>query len=399
MVAICSSYLFQNSFQTNIRESLSVVKNLTIQYSDKISKDIQNYISYQGKEEIYSKFRQHYNKWEEDGPHLTDSPAQHGTNGYFIYECVDFCCGWADQMKGTMFAYMIANLTGRIFKARYLKTPCDMRDYIMPNKIDWFLDRNWTAPKSESSYADHIGDKDLKEQAYKVNFTERFNSMKKYHFFIANLQYFQGLRNTTVYKNELSWMKNITVADAYSAVYKRLFKLSPRLESKVQTILDAALPTKQNRLICIHVRIGKTAFVGEPRRFRIKKLPTTWKWFKENFKSKFDKIFVMSDSHKVIKSAYEQSFADRVITVPGALVHTNKFWRENITDPNVICGGFERLLVEYHILMNCDVLVRGYSGISVIAANARDTNEGLYYLRYNGKVLTCDRNKFDRVFI
>ena len=388
-------YLYHDTFNNPLRTSIAKAQDTASYYRDNFAETLDLLVKTQNKEVTYSKFRKHYNRWEKDNPYMTDFPAQNGTNGYFIYECRDFCCGWADQLKGTMFAYMVANLTGRIFKARYLKTPCEMRDYLIPNQIDWFLDRNFTAPPNTSSELDnHIGDWKLKANIAEVNFTEYFELEKKYHFFIANLQYFSQLNYTTVYKKELSWMKNITTADAYGAVYKRLFKLSPRLESKLQNILNKALPTEKHRLICVHVRVGKTGFTGDPARNHVENMPRVWAWMKQQIRSDLDKIFVMSDSHKVIESAMNETFRDRLITVPGAIVHTNKYTRDNITDPRVVCDGFERLLLEYHILMNCDILVRGHSGISVIASNARGTDEGNYCLTYEGNVLPCLRNKF-----
>merc|ERR1719239_862635 len=124
--------------------------------------------------EVLSKYRKHYDLWEKANPYLTDSPAQNGTNGYFIFECRDFCCGWADQLKGTMFAYIVANLTGRTFKARYLKPDCDITDYLVPNKYDWYLDKNFTFNKNEMVDNRFFGQASLRDFMAYTNLTEKF---------------------------------------------------------------------------------------------------------------------------------------------------------------------------------------------------------------------------------
>ena len=58
-------------------------------------------------------------------------------------------------------------------------------------------------------------------------------------------------------------MQNLTPADIYAELYKTLFKLSPRLEQHLANILDAALPTPQHKLVCIHVRMGHNAFKSD----------------------------------------------------------------------------------------------------------------------------------------
>ena len=76
----------------------------------------------------------------------------------------------------------------------------------------------------------------------------------------------------------------------------------------------------------------------------------------------------MSDSAEVIASAKQQPFQNRLITIPGEIVHVDK--HHGKTD-DVMCDGFEKLVLEHHLLMNCDVLVRGHSGLSYIAAAIR----------------------------
>ena len=46
------------------------------------------------------------------------------------------------------------------------------------------------------------------------------------------------------------------------------------------------------------------------------------------------------------------------------------------------------------VTMHCDVLVRGHSGLSVLAAAIRGTDRGLYRLEDDGTILPARRNNF-----
>ena len=342
-----------------------------------------------------SKFRQNFLLWDlsADQPAIFDEPAQKGDE-VFMYQCGlhRTCGGWADQLKGTMFAYVIANLTGRSFKARYLKPSCGTLNYIVPNRVNWYMNDSFELPGNQSHLEYHVGDSGLKSRVHRINFTETFGLKKKYEVFASNLEFLSGLANSTVYRNQVSWMRDLSPADVYGAIYKRLFKLSPSLQYRLEQILFKALPTEKHRLICIHIRLGHEAFDSDMEwRNSVKDLPKIWSWVGNKSKNDFDKIFVTADSPKVIESAYNQSFSHRIVTIPGSIIHSNKFSSQNMT---YVCAGMEKLYLEHHILMNCDVLVRGHSGLSVIASAVRGTDEELYCLLDTGDIIPCARSNF-----
>merc|ERR1711936_1058253 len=84
--------------------------------------------------------------------------GQQASERYFIYRCdrhLRLCGGWADRLKGAMLSYVIANLTGRIFKAEFLNPRCDMSEYILGNVVNWSLPvsfLNETSIKSPSYF-------------------------------------------------------------------------------------------------------------------------------------------------------------------------------------------------------------------------------------------------------
>lgn len=142
----------------------------------------------------------------------------------------------------------------------------------------------------------------------------------KYQSMLTNLEILDRLRYSKIreYWDKLVWMQELNIGDIYGALYKRLFKLAPRLQIHLEKILHDALPTSNHRLICIHVRLGNEAFASDyAKRNSVDNLPKIWGFINEQSTTEYDKVFVMSDSQKVIESAYEQSFKDRLITIPG----------------------------------------------------------------------------------
>merc|ERR1711963_1274561 len=82
-------------------------------------------------------YRQKYQLWDSYEPAKIGLETGVEENGYFIYRCdgvkMNICGGWADRLKGAMFTYLLANITGRVFKAEFLVPKCDMTNYIIPN--------------------------------------------------------------------------------------------------------------------------------------------------------------------------------------------------------------------------------------------------------------------------
>ena len=119
-------------------------------------------------------------------------------------------------------------------------------------------------------------------------------------------------------------------------------------------------------------------------------LPKIWSFVSDLLTSPTHKLFVMSDSSQVLQSARNQTFQDRLVLVPGRIIHVDRDY-----GGQDVCGGFEKLMLEQHMLMNCDVLIQGESGLSALASFIRGTEVGLYCLRRNGDITPCHRDNDD----
>jgi len=319
---------------------------------------------------------------------------------FLIYRCdsgrMSFCGGWSDRLQGAMATYVLANLTGRTFKAEFLNPQCEMTRYLVPNKVNWSLPTPSVFPKNDSDFRiiRHVDDQGFKNRIESANLSAIFEEQYRYIYFLANLEYLSRISKSKLYVRQLSWMQGLSPADIYAAVYKHLFKLAPRLREKLQRLLTETLPTRKYRLVCIHVRMGRNPSIPNDSEIRnsANNLPIIWEFVNNRSTTEFHKVFVMSDSAEVIKSAKQQMFKDRLLTITGDIVHVDKVWQKS---PSVICGGFEKLVMEYHLLMNCDVLINGHSGISgVIASAVRGSNSDLYCLKKNGHINPCPRNRY-----
>ena len=351
-----------------------------------------------------SVFRQRFLLWDKANTvDFIDENARKG-NGYFLYECTlgGLCGGWADQIKGAVISYLIANITRRTFKCEFLKMQqCNLSNYLLPNRINWTMPNYPRGLRKHLNKTNHdirrwIGAEWYKELIVTQNFTRLFNREPhiEYWYLHANMDFVTGLRNTKLYPEDLAWMRSISPADVYAEVYRYLFKLSPRLHSRLQDILADVLPTPRHRLVCIHVRMGHAGFHHDYQvRNHLENLPKIWSFVETLVPANEDRLFVMSDSQDVLKSAKNQSFSDKVFMIPGEIVHIDKYRKTN-TSVEVACQSFERLVLEYHMLMNCDVLVRGHSGLSVIASAVRGSDKDLFCLLIDGSIVPCQRNNF-----
>ena len=350
-------------------------------------------------------FREKFLLWDlYQTPAVGHDQAEFHTDNdnFLIYRCdtgrMSLCGGWGDRLKGVMVTYMLANLTGRTFKAEFLNPHCDMTRYLVPNKVNWSLPIPSVFPTNDSEFRilRYVDDHAFKNNIEATNLSAIIEERYKYVYFIANLENLSGLSRSKLYAQQLAWTQGLSPADIYAAVYKRMFKLAPRLQMKLQRILFGALPTKKHRLVCIHVRMGRNPSIADDTEVRnsVGNLPNIWKFVNKRSSSEYDKVFVMSDSDEVLQSAKQQTFKDRLVTIPGDIVHVDKTGERS---QSVMCGGFEKLVMEHHMLMNCDVLIRGHSGLSVLASAIRGSDRDLYCLMDNGQIIPCSRNNFQAI--
>ncbi|XP_012942401.1 uncharacterized protein LOC101851600 isoform X2 [Aplysia californica] len=349
-----------------------------------------------------SKIRSHFLLWDQYNipPIGQDKAATSGK--YFIYRCdeatMSLCGGWDNRVNGVLLSYIVANLTGRVFKFEHLKPACDLTRYLLPNEVDWHLPKSFhkrVIPSKDVKLIKRVDDNKFLDSLPTMNFEGMSPAEVPYVYFLGNRNYELRLKCSTVYQNQLSWMRHLSRGDIKAAVYKRLFKLSPNLDVKLKNLLAQNLPTAKHRLICAHLRIGANPSNKYDGKIQdINTIGNVWSFVKNHSKTDFDRVFVMSDANAAIEDAKKQSFGHRLILTDGPIVHVDR--NRGLTTEHK-CAGLEKLIFDQHILMNCDVLMIGSSGISRLAAYIRNTDEGLYcYSSAKGTVEPCTRQDFEK---
>ncbi|RUS85274.1 hypothetical protein EGW08_006975 [Elysia chlorotica] len=140
-----------------------------------------------------------------------------------------------------------------------------------------------------------------------------------------------------------------------STLYKRVLRLSERLEQKMINFMQQALPTSSDRLICAHVHMGSNPTIHDIAvRFHEDNSSVVWKFLARHSKSDKDRVFLMSDSENVLRMGRSQIFGHRMVASGGSINHIN---RSGSLGTEERCAGLEKVIFDQHVLMQCDVLL------------------------------------------
>ena len=230
------------------------------------------------------------------------------------------------------------------------------------------------------------------------DFLGRENVNKPFYYFLGNLFYELGYQCSVVHSETLKWMKNLTAGEIRAALFKRLFKLSSYLRQRLDDILTNNLPTDKHKLICAHMRMGinpSNPYDSEKRQ-NDQNLLKMWEFLGQQSTQSWHKVFVASDADHVVQAARNQTFGGRLVSVDGPVLHVD---RTRHVSGSEQCAGLERLLLEEHLLMTCDVLVVSHSGIGHNAAHIRGTDRGLFCWYKNGDIGPCKRKDLMKIFL
>jgi len=343
--------------------------------------------------------------WDEyDTPSFgPDTPLKQ--DKYLIYRCqTGNCGGWNNRVSGALFAYIMANVTGRQFVFEHLLPDCDITRYVVPNKVNWHhkqLFHDVVTPSHEVKHIKVIDNKAFFSDLLFRNYSHIIGGTK-YVYFKGNLFYELVVPCSNHHSEVLKWTERLHNGEIRAALFKRLFRLSDNLRQTIAHIHESNLPTPKQRLLCAHIRMGINPdnpfdFVT---RLNKKDLLKLWSFFHNLTEHTDDKVFIASDSEYVLNQAHKQSFGHRIISLGGPILHVD---RTRPVAEDVKCVGLERLILEEHLLMTCDVLLVSHSGIGHTAAHVRGTDTDLFCLYKGAKLVPCKREElmvryFDDVY-
>ena len=288
---------------------------------------------------------------------------------YISYNCNENfeCGGHGDRIKGIISTYIWSLITNRKFLINITK-PCDLKNFLLPNKINWnealtkscdLTDSN--EELSQISVVDLWG---LNNNKFKENL--KFIDILKFHedkdliILRTNRNYLTSYsRNKYVKISLLSKgldPKFLDIPFVMKKIYSDLFKLTPRLQLKYDEFLKRAKPSPKTILICAQVRIGgfllnnnyDLKFINRNDSF------VYWKFIKENFLTKINsssyRIFITTDTESIEKEAELEFGKNNIVVNSGVNVHVDDNQVKN-------CSTVEKIILDFHSLANCDMAV------------------------------------------
>lgn len=294
------------------------------------------------------------------------------------FECstMDTCGGWGDRLKGIFSAYALALITNREFLIQATKN-CDLANILVPNEVNWDYKqiRNLRANFSQENltigwdypFIDKLKEIDpftLNENADIINiktgimFGDSFAYNKYVRSRLEQLGYEQ--EKFKIYYHMRKW-------------YSKLFKLNMNMQKRYTEIYNKLKPNNMTQLICAQIRIGDPGHVTESE-------PNIqqdyWKFINETFLSKSSdpsiyKIYVTSDREYAKQEALRYFPKNEIFFNPNTSVHVEKDF-SNQTNLVTECNAMENVLLDFHILQNCDIGLVGHSGFGIMAMWNRD---------------------------
>lgn len=147
--------------------------------------------------------------------------------------------------------------------------------------------------------------------------------------------------------------------------YKKLFKLNPELQKKYDFYMNKLKPDEKSKLVCAQVRMGDIAHVGQvdpdtPIRF--------WNFINQTFLQGVDpdlyKIFITADREHVKYEARNYFAKHQVIFQENSSFHVEN--NLNINSSKADCDLMGSVLLDFHILQNCDYAVISQSGFGIL---------------------------------
>ena len=331
---------------------------------------------------------------------------------YMIYYCKFFCGGWADRLKGIVFAYVIANLTNRKLGIQITDNPCSLTDFVRPNDVNWSMPDDVDLKSGAETY-NKLDSVDFYQRVATSNLDDLFTS--RVALFKANLDYFDQIKSNKLYQERLKWMLPLTRDQIFSRIYRKLFKFSPNVQRAVNRTLQLARPAKDGQLICAHLRFaGNSESLRETKKLHTRAHGKSLLTFLQSFDpnstsynassaanvsntSPVDaskvRFFVTSDSEEFIDEA-ARIFGDRFVRTDGQFVHVDKPGENR----RKACDGFTKVLVDQYLLSTCDVLVLSRSGFGRQAAYLRGTDRGLFCILLNGTLHKCSASRLRELY-
>ncbi|ESO97107.1 hypothetical protein LOTGIDRAFT_174631 [Lottia gigantea] len=274
---------------------------------------------------------------------------------YLIYLCDSkrYCGGFGDRQRGIAYAFMAAIQLDRKFGI-VMSTPCDVRQFFIPNKYNWIIPESDLIGKPQKLINSvGLGGMNLSNDTTEVIYLRTNAPGNDYIYRRIRHKLPPYLKGGTTRKQ------------IFKLIWESLMKPSRHVINHLKTL---ALP---ENMTCAHVRIGKSKNLpNDPARNKLTSVPKLWD-FMEKF-NKANTLFVATDNIEVRDSA-RRRFTKRYFDSEGKILHID---RQKGLDAD--CLGFETSIIDQIILSKCSVLIISRSSFSFRAAMLGKKSKDLY---------------------
>ncbi len=271
--------------------------------------------------------------------------------------------------------YALSLLTNRTFLIKNeLSKNCYIQNYLLPNKFDWLPNNKLKYRKTQQvpfKWKGLINESEFT----KINFLKSYTQID----LLKASTYMNLIKHLTINPDHHERIKQLgftidtfNLESLIHKFYTHLFKLSPELNSRLNSILEQFQPSNHKKsplLICTQIRIGG---IKENRFAQRNQAKEFWNFIKTNFLAnntiKNYKLFVTSDNAQVIDEAYKEFGADKVIGFRNNSFHIT-------LTKNKSCDDVGNLIIDFHILGKCDKVVVSHSGFGILGMINRESND------------------------
>ncbi|XP_076461653.1 uncharacterized protein LOC143294105 [Babylonia areolata] len=273
-----------------------------------------------------------------------------------IYVCVDEqgCAGWGDRQRALVSMFLLAQVTNRRFGI-LLQTPCDVRNFYVPNMYNWSVD--WKDIEGRSQRLIYPS-RDLPSWDINQKYPEDVLLARE------NGDCFRKIRSSPHYKPFIpNWAKK-GYADYFQAGWNILMKPSPKVQRRLNHFLASVnFHNKTKPLVGVHMRMGKNPTnPHETSVFNnVSSLGPLWLRLDEYVKNG-SQLFVASDSQEV-RDISRKRFGKIHHDTAGVILHVGRQRHDARA-----CQGFEDAVVDQLILSYCDILFISRGGFATRAA-------------------------------
>jgi hypothetical protein len=327
------------------------------------------------------------------------------SNKYIQYKCGEgnACGGLADRLKGLLSVYAISLITNRTFLID-MPWPCPVEDMYDANQVNWLRG----SAKLDSRTKETVREINYSWEHYQLMSTENIVE------FVANSSSLLSILTGTMFMNAFAnnpFLKDRIKELGYKELpkfklqyvfhdwYNKLFKLKKETAAKYELMRQKVKKhIPGSKLICAQVRLGGVTLGNKIDNVISKSNQTSqmfWKFMSNTFLSKLNDsnymIYVTSDNEKVKHEAVDYFGADKVVTFEKTSFHFDMDFEQgghySKERRRTICESVQKILLDFHLLKECDMAVVSHSGFGLLGLwNRPDPGKDLYVFSNNDRI-------------